>query len=51
MVNEIFNEDYTGEDEIIFVPNELYFQISDGKVEERITDSTFTITKRKNAET
>lgn len=48
MVNEIFHEDYNGDEEITFAPNELYFQISDGEMEERITDSTFTITKQRN---
>lgn len=46
IVNEIFGEDYTEEDEIIFSPNELYFQISNENVEERITDSTFVIIKK-----
>ena len=46
MVNEIFYEDYIGDEKITFSPNELYFQISDGTMEERITDSTFIIAKR-----
>ena len=45
MINEIFHEDYKGDEEITFSSNELYFQVSDGKMEERITDSTFTITQ------
>lgn len=49
IVNEIFHEEYTREDEIIFAPNELYFQVKDGESEERITDSTFVIVRKQQS--
>jgi hypothetical protein len=43
MINEVFQEDYSGEEEIIFGPNEHYENQQDGNEEERITDTSFKI--------
>lgn len=43
VINEIFNENYTGEEQIIFSPNEHYITLPNGKQEKRITDSSFKI--------
>lgn len=45
IVNEIFDEDYTGQETIELSQNELYFQQADGTEAERITDSSFVIEK------
>lgn len=46
VVNEIFHEDYSGEEEIIFGPNEHYENQQDGNEEERITDTNFKIVRK-----
>lgn len=43
VINEMFGEHYTGEEEIIFSPNEHFLNQQDGVEEKRITDSSFTI--------
>lgn len=43
VINEVFGENYTGEEEIIFSPNEHFLNQQDGKEEERITDTSFKI--------
>lgn len=43
LLNELFCEDYTGNEEIIFNPNELFIHQQDNKDEKRITDSSFTV--------
>ncbi len=43
VINEIFNESYTGEEEIRFFPNEHYMDQQDEADRERITDTNFTV--------
>ena len=43
VINEIFSENYSGAEKIIFSPSEHFLNQQDGNEEERITDSSFTI--------
>ena len=43
VVNEIFGETYTGEEEIRFFPNEHFLDQQDAADQKRITDTNFTI--------
>ena len=43
VVNEAFGEGYTGQEEIIFAPNEHFLNQDGGTEEKRITDSNFII--------
>ena len=43
VINEIFQEHYTGNEEIRFLPNEHFLNRQGGKEDERITDSAFVI--------
>lgn len=43
VINEVFGEHYTGNEAIIFSPNEHYINQQDGSEEERITDTCFKI--------
>lgn len=43
MINEIFGEHYTGEETILFSPNEHFINQQDGNECLRITDSSFKI--------
>ena len=43
MINEMFGEHYSGEEEIIFSPNEHFLNRQGGNEEERITDTSFKI--------
>lgn len=43
VVNEIFAEEYTGEEEIQFFPNEHFLAQQDDVNKKRITDTNFTI--------
>jgi len=43
VINEIFGETYTGEEEIQFFPNEHFIDQQDEADKERITDTNFTI--------
>lgn len=43
IVNEVFGENYTGHEEIIFSPNEHFLNKQDGDEDERITDTNFKI--------
>lgn len=43
VINEIFGETYTGEEEIQFFPNEHFIDQQDGADKERITDTNFTV--------
>ncbi len=43
VINEIFGEMYTGEEEIRFFPNEHFLAQQDGADKERITDTNFTV--------
>lgn len=43
VINEIFKEEYTGNEEIEFFPNEHFIDQQDAADQERITDTNFTI--------
>lgn len=43
VINEIFGEKYTGEEEIRFFPNEHFISQQDTVDKERITDTNFTV--------
>jgi len=43
VINEIFGETYTGEEEIRFFPNEHFIDQQDDADKERITDTNFTV--------
>lgn len=43
IINEVFGEHYTGQEKIIFSPNEHFLNRQDGKEAERITDTSFKI--------
>ncbi len=43
VINELFDEEYSGDEEIVFSPNEHFLNQQGGNGEERITDSTFRI--------
>lgn len=43
IINEIFGEKYTGEEEIRFFPNEHFISQQDTADKERITDTNFTV--------
>lgn len=42
VINEVFGEHFTGDEEIIFAPNEHFLNQQDGE-DRRITDSSFKI--------
>ena len=44
LINEIFGEEYTGDEEIQFFPNEHFLDQQDKPNKERITDTNFRIT-------
>lgn len=43
LVNEVFGENYTGEEEVVFSPNEHFLNQQDGGEDKRITDTSFSI--------
>ena len=43
VINEVFGEEYTGNETITFFQNEHFLNSQDGTVEKRITDSCFTV--------
>ncbi|MCD8364021.1 MAG: hypothetical protein LUC98_13890 [Lachnospiraceae bacterium] len=43
VVNEVFQENYSGEEEVVFSQNEHFLNQQDGRQEKRITDTSFTI--------
>ena len=43
LINEVFGENYTGREKIIFSPNEHFLNRQNGNEEERITDTSFKI--------
>ena len=43
VINEIFGETYTGEEEIQFFPNEHFIDQQDEADKKRITDTNFTV--------
>lgn len=47
VINEIFKEDYSGNEKIVFSANEHFLNRQDGNEEERITDTSFKILGKK----
>ena len=45
VINEVFGENYTGDEEIVFAPNEHFLNREDGQEQERITDTGFMSTQ------
>ena len=45
VVNEIFNENYTGNEQVLLRENEIFLRQQNGKEDKRITDSSFAIVK------
>ncbi len=45
VVNEVFGEDYSGDEEVVFSQNEHFLGLQDGRRDKRITDTSFTIGK------
>ncbi len=43
VINEVFGENYTGDEQIVFSPNEHFLNRQGGDEEERITDTNFKI--------
>ena len=43
VINEVFGESYSGQEEIVFAPNEHFLNQQGGNEEERITDTSFKI--------
>ncbi|MCD8090397.1 MAG: hypothetical protein LUD81_07230, partial [Clostridiales bacterium] len=43
VLNEIFGENYTGNEEIVYSQNEHFLNKQNGEEEKRITDSSFTV--------
>lgn len=43
VINEVFGENYTGEERIIFSPNEHFLNQQGGNEDERVTDSSFKV--------
>lgn len=43
VINEVFGENYTGNEQIIFSPNEHFLNKQDGNEDGRITDTNFNI--------
>ena len=43
VINEVFGEDYRGDEEVLFYPNERFIQGQDTSTKEKITDSCFQV--------
>ena len=43
VINEVFGEHYTGTEEIIFRPNEMFLRKQDGDEDKKITDTSFIV--------
>jgi len=43
VINEIFGEHYTGDERVVFAPNEHFLNQQDGEEAKRVTDSSFAI--------
>ena len=46
LINEMFHEDYSGNETIRFFPNEHFLNQQDGAEKKRVTDSTFEIVSK-----
>ena len=45
LLNEVFNENYTGKEKIIFGQNEHFMNMQDGRTEKRVSDCSFRVVK------
>ncbi|MCD7956990.1 MAG: hypothetical protein LUG93_14830 [Lachnospiraceae bacterium] len=43
VINEVFHENYTGKEKIVYSQNEHFINRQDGDLEKRVTDASFTI--------
>ncbi|MCD8130640.1 MAG: hypothetical protein LUE16_05090 [Lachnospiraceae bacterium] len=43
LINEVFGENYTGDEQVVFFPNEHYLNQQDGEEDKRVTDGSFSI--------
>ncbi|MCD8130629.1 MAG: hypothetical protein LUE16_05035 [Lachnospiraceae bacterium] len=43
MINEVFGENYTGDEQVVFFPNEHYLNQQDSEEDKRVTDGNFSI--------
>ncbi len=43
LINEVFGESYTGDEQVIFSPNEHYLNQQNSEEDKRITDGSFSI--------
>ena len=50
VINEVFGKNYSGDEQIIFRPNEHFINQQDGNEQKRITDSSFSIISHDNSE-
>lgn len=50
LINEVFSKNYSGDEQIIFRPNEHFINQQNGKEQKRITDSSFSIISHDNSE-
>ena len=50
VINEVFGKNYSGDEQIIFRPNEHFINQQNGKEQKRITDSSFSIISHDNLE-
>ena len=50
VINEVFGKNYSGNEKIIFRPNEHFINQQDGMEQKRITDSSFSIISKDNSE-
>ncbi len=50
VINEVFGKNYSGDERIIFRPNEHFINQQDGREQKRITDSAFSIISNDNSE-
>jgi len=48
IINEVFEEKYSGEEKIVFYPNEHFINMQEGEEKERITDTYFMIYGKEN---
>ena len=50
VINEVFGKHYSGNERIVFHPNEHFINQQDGSEQKRITDSSFSIVSEDNSE-
>ena len=45
LINEVFGEQYTGNEEITLLQNEHFIKLTDGKLKKKVTDSSISLTE------